>query len=913
MGVGLVAASATLVSLHLSREVRDAWAWLERPRKLWRFEIVPASVLVEAAAAAVIAVVTVKMLGWDVVLGDRPVSQDHTTQFTKIWQTKQMLLGRGVLHGWSNTWFAGYPSNYLYPVGTDLWVILVYLLGMGLLSFGQAYAVAFGLFFFLGGYAVYRLGHRTFDRGIGLLASLMFLTDPGGGRSGGWSWAVEVGVWPNSLSMAFAVLALSRVGRIVRPGRWREVGMFGLLMGASLVTHPMQLLFFTLTLVVALATTLLLMDGEPRAGAAVRLAIAHVTGGLIGLAWFLPFLDCSDFVDRFGMWWLPGYDIGAAVVQGTLLEKTLAGLVWLGLFGMIACLWQRRFMPLAAAILAASILGVLGASFLDELHLVALLPKLEFVQFQRAVVFLKPLWFVFAGFAIVTVFRWIAGTGGGPVLEARARAPGGGAARIALAFVLGSLLAPVALGVWGEIRDRLVVHELELASDRPHREDRAALVAWMDANLPRDAFHRVGWSVGRASNELMDLATEIDRPMFKMYGGTPTVTYRYKLISASEEVLAAARVRYVIFDRKLDDGSYVLIRRFGDLYLHELRAWRPEPFDIVEGRGEVRVEMFEDEEIRLRAMPGAWGRLRLPVSDFPRWRAERDGHEVRITATGIAGQSHAGFMTVDLHPGLYRFRFERSAVDRAGAGLGLAGLVLAALLVLAGGVPRLSRWLDALEAPVARVLARRRVLAFAAAASFALAIPAVAWLASWTPAIEPGPGGGAQDEELPAIAAVRYDFLEHLEDAEVGLLDDEGYEACERLVDRFTCGKGPWRHVASRPTALEKYSTRRCISAHSHKGRKLVIRYRGVPAAGAIVGYFGAASKGRKTSGVELAIAVGGIELLRRRVQKNRKAHWFVVPLEPGPPELEVTFTVTAVEDEGRAFCFHAQAVDLDS
>jgi hypothetical protein len=86
---------------------------------------------------------------------------------------------------------------------------------------------------------------------------------------------------------------------------------------------------------------------------------------------------------------------------------------------------------------------------------------------------------------------------------------------------------------------------------------------------------------------------------------------------------------------------------------------------------------FEDETIVFRVADGAQGKLRLNVSYFPRWSASRNGQPIAIGVLS-AGQG-TGFMTVDLTPGTYEFRYSRGAAEWLGllmAVFGVGGLAL---------------------------------------------------------------------------------------------------------------------------------------------------------------------------------------------------------------------------------------------
>jgi hypothetical protein len=117
----------------------------------------------------------------------------------------------------------------------------------------------------------------------------------------------------------------------------------------------------------------------------------------------------------------------------------------------------------------------------------------------------------------------------------------------------------------------------------------------------------------------------------------------------------------------------------GQLRLYLFRDWNPNPFEIRQGAGEIRLMEFGDEEIVLRAEPGAHGLLRLNVSYFPKWHATRDGAPGPISATPAPGVDNSAFMQVPLLPGTYRFRYQKDASDYVGSllcVLGAAGVVM---------------------------------------------------------------------------------------------------------------------------------------------------------------------------------------------------------------------------------------------
>lgn len=118
-----------------------------------------------------------------------------------------------------------------------------------------------------------------------------------------------------------------------------------------------------------------------------------------------------------------------------------------------------------------------------------------------------------------------------------------------------------------------------------------------------------------------------------------------------------------------------------NLNVYAFTEWNPDPFVITNGAGEVELAEFRDEEITLRAAPGAHGVLRLNVSYFPKWHATRDGVPVPITPAADPDVERSAFMQVPLLPGTYRFRYQRDLTDYAGTllcAIGVAGCLLLA-------------------------------------------------------------------------------------------------------------------------------------------------------------------------------------------------------------------------------------------
>ena len=96
----------------------------------------------------------------------------------------------------------------------------------------------------------------------------------------------------------------------------------------------------------------------------------------------------------------------------------------------------------------------------------------------------------------------------------------------------------------------------------------------------------------------------------------------------------------------------------------------------------MRLVKFSDEDIMLRAAPGAHGKLRLNVSYFSRWHAYRDGQPLPITVSFLPeAPNDTGFISVPLSAGRYRFVFERTLTDRLAMPIGAVGIACCLLLL----------------------------------------------------------------------------------------------------------------------------------------------------------------------------------------------------------------------------------------
>jgi len=418
IGVALIARSTPLwwfgsalcvgAGVCLYRAIERPWAaciaQLSRERSsVWGARVVPLHVLLDVAYVALLTWTATFMLR-DLLWGVRPISHDHTVHFFKAWQLHEHFLSHGRLHGFSHRWFAGYPVNYLYPIGTDLFVDAVHALGCGALSMERAYGVAFWLFHVLTGYAGYRLGRMLGGPHVGFLSGFLLLTDLSEFRFGGFAYTIEFGVWPQALSLVFALLAVVRIPAIYHDRALRPVGMFALWMGLSIVTHPIELIFLGILLLAAVMAGLFSPHVRTARGTA-QLLFAYALSVAVAAVWLLPFLQLGKLTTPMGVWWTTTYELGKGLVRLNAFPGTLGYVLVFGIVGCALLLRSGQFTPMFTAFVALLVPALCNSSFVDELHLTALSGSFAKVQWLRMATMVKPFWFAMASYGLFACLR----------------------------------------------------------------------------------------------------------------------------------------------------------------------------------------------------------------------------------------------------------------------------------------------------------------------------------------------------------------------------------------------------------------------------------------------------------------------------------------------------------------------------
>ena len=915
-GSTLLVVSMVLAARIYRDGLLERYRALERPRNVFGITVKPTRAFYDVLYVSLLVFVGTVMMA-DIVGGERPVSHDHTVHYFKAWQLHEHFLSEGRLLGWSHRWFAGYPAQYLYPIGADLWVNAVHALFMGALSFSQAYAVAFWFFHLFTGLAAYRFGRMIGGPHVGAIAGLLMLTDLSEFRMGGWAYTIEYGVWPQALSLSFALMALSSMPAIARERRLAPVGVFALWMGLAILTHPAQLIFIVLLLVVtALAAGF--ADGVRAPSAMLRLVLGSVLALPVAAAWLLPFLSAREETSVMGVWWATTYELAQGLIDLGAFPGTLGWVLAAGCFALVVMLRTRQFRLLLCALMALLIPAVCNSTFVDEFHLADVSTAFSRVQFLRMSTMAKPVWSVLAGYFVVAALaraRQLA-------LSARAHRPRHESlARAgALAAVVALLTAPVVVEMGGAFWTRHVRKSMVTESDREYVDDRRELVAWLKKNLPRDGFYRLGVFTGH-NHDLMDLGAILDIPIFKR-GFTPCSNFVYKMRDKDRAILEAVNLRFAIAKKHLSGSNFELVKRFGKYRLYRFKHYRPEPYSIIEGDGQVSVQRWDDEDIRFTAGAGSTGRIRLNVSYFSRWQAYRDGEPLEMGITYLSeAPDDTGFITLPLSPGQYRLVFERTAADRLALPITVAGLFLCALLVVGDrrrrGIAMLWRAIDSLcdrldLVSSARFAGLRRVaLGVLAVTVLALGVA----LAIWRPVIE------ADELSTLNVRRVRYDLLENLWKASANIEYRHRNQPCLRVGERLVCRDAEGnldnqRYIASTPATIKEYTMVRCIRARPERDALLSVTFPNVPVGDAIIGYYGIERAGRlmtKRRPVEVQVLINGEPRYKDETKGDNRMHYYQIPLHRVPGRrMNVSFSVRADNVRKRFFCFHGQVVDLE-
>lgn len=645
-----------------------------------------------------------------------PLTHDHPMHIFKSWLFWNQMLPSGRLRGWSHSLDFGFPYGELTPPGAEMWVAWFRVLTLGQLSWLATYSVAFAATLAVAAFAQFAFAARFFGRWAGAVAALCLVLDPGGWAEGGWFWCTDLGVWPVTLGLAFAMLALVFIDRLLvapearaRNGLWAAVSV-----AASVLLHQLPVLVY------AVALPFLLVDrasaGLPRRGVR-RMAVALALGLALAGFYLVPMLTHSAVTLDLGVPWISHRELAKRLVDLTAFEHMWLFTASLALVGVFLALRRRRpgGFALAAAMLAFLLLS--SSAFIDSLHAERLSLSLLKIESHRMVQVAKLFAFAFVGHAVASLA--LLSRQAHPVARRRSAA--------VVRMVLGlALLAAFAAPGFRRLYETQVKKELVAENQVPFWDNLQKFFRWMRVERKTSqGFYRVAYELPFYDHLSLIAPVFTDVPMYKV-GTVPSQQFRSMPTSNEADLYRRLSVKWLltVFTPPKDDFIYV--RSFGDLHLYRFARYQEAPFTL-SGAGTAELVHFEPERmvIRLRGTePGS--HLTVHVAGYDRWQATLDGVLLPIRPATALGAEYPFLMELPARDGELVLRYVPLGADWLGGGASLAAL---ALVGLGLGVKRqrLARWLH----PVDRWLDRRSVRwrKLALVASTGLAAVALARLA----------------------------------------------------------------------------------------------------------------------------------------------------------------------------------------
>jgi hypothetical protein len=657
--------------------VTRAWpGWLPAPR---RFRRLP--------HALGLATATVLLSLW---FKDLAFTHDHSEHCFKAYHFWHEMLGRGRLKGWTHFLAFGYPSGELTPFGPELWVAMFRAATLGLLSWTYTYALAFAGVVVFAIATVYLFARRFFGRVAALVAAVLWTLDPGSWYQGGWLWLEWLGVWPVTLALGFALLALIALADLLDADsdrqRRRAFLRAAAWMLASLVTHQVPIVAY------AVALPALLVAGWLRQGRQARLSslVAAVALGL-GLAAFylVPMFARSDLTQDLGVRGFSVEDLAHRLVEMRIFENGWGPTVAIGLLGLVAVVRDRNAFGLFFAFCASAFVLLSSDILVAVFHVERLLPGILKIECQRMLLVAKLFWFPLAGYAVSNA------AAGRPIRQASSTLRHLGT--IAILCALGApLLVPATKHLY-----RLHTEEkIEQIKQFSSRQDFEQFFAWSDAERRGSSEpYRIAYALRDKHDHAIAIAPIFNRTYGYKVGYTSAQQFSNFPMADDPPLLAALSVKYLLTDYDHGGPNFALERMFGPLRLYRFvpyRAWQP--FTLT-GPGRAELAEFSPEKIRVR-LDGTTqdSRLKLHVATFPRWRAHLDGRQVDISPATVSGLDYPLLMEVPTGGHELVFRYGRRLADWLGLLMTLASLCV--FFIVAVGR---ERWLGRLK-PAVRFL-----------------------------------------------------------------------------------------------------------------------------------------------------------------------------------------------------------------
>lgn len=514
-------------------------------------------------------------------LGDPPVSRDHAMHYMQT-QVFVDLVHQGQVRGFSQQLNTGYPFGDAYPILGYALTSALHLLSGGLVELRTSYAMGIACVWALSSWAIYALGQRaarelglggsqaaSYARWAGAMAALIFLTDPGASRQGGWTYAMFHGVWPQLLSTGLWLASLEFGWRAILRPSTRGASLFGLALGASVVAHPFGMITGALSLFAWPIAWSFARRRHPRheglaqapAGSWRVLALAFTLAIALSAGTVTTFFASAGSMARAPIPWASLEELASGLITGELFTnaRALAGV--LALLGIIAV--ARRGHALAWSI--AGGLGlclVLGSdAAITVLRLDLVVQGFENLQFPRYAFAAKGLWCCLAGLggcvillALDRVLATPPPSSINPTTEVPSSAsPSWGRLWIAL------LTAPIMWACFSSASLNLPQPVGAAASMDAHAQevDRLLIEELRAAKAGRVAFLRVGMS--GATYPLFSIV-DAGSPV-SLDAHVPAVNYKHRMRTRIPPALRAMGVTHLIYDRRLLESDAQLARQ----------------------------------------------------------------------------------------------------------------------------------------------------------------------------------------------------------------------------------------------------------------------------------------------------------------------------------------------------------------
>ncbi len=853
-----------------------------------------------------------------------PMSHDHMVHFVKAHRLYHDLLSQGVLWGWSHDWFAGYPVNYLYPFGGDLWVVMVYSLGFGKLTMAQAYSLAFWFHWLLVGWALFAFSRRLFHPIVGVAAVVMFWIDIGSSRLGGGVFTLDFGVWPISLSVAFGLLALRQLPKVLLEDSWPTVGWFGLWMGLALLSHPIQLVHFVAMFPVSLIALYISRSTERWFQPIFRLGLAFAVGVMLAGVWVFPFFSFKAWTQSYG---LPGMDINEfseKLLFLTYLKGTNVWMLAIGLLGLVRFLLGRKFLTVYMGLFSLLMLITSQKTLLEVLHLPDFLPSIKNIQFIRFAYLWKPFLFVGGAWLLWEGAKLVRTHLLGQWLTRETNHPGSTTYNVPTVrlylqtLVIAGLLSALLLPLLHQVKVR---HFIRIQKDyKTYEKDpfyisKLLMRKWFQENKSNlTGFYRVAIWEHRNSHWLHDLDIKLNVPTYKV-GSTPAIVFNYKTDTPDNRVFRYLNVRFVVTRSRRYHRALKFRKQFHKLYLYEFRDWNPMPFTISRGTGPVRLVTMEREKVVLEAGERASGHLHLHVAHFPRWSVTRNGQSIPLHSFTYPNLDSFSIMRVALKPGRYEFRFKRGLAEWFGALASSFGGLIILLLFVSDPLFRrwttariaLSRGWNALSALESKAQPYLRVFFLAL---IVLGLPMLVALVLWKPnASEVHP------KQRNRVRRVHVRFADELNFAKIHEQTKRRTYPCRMTKNMWRCRE--YNIHKRRPiiqTYLDSWDDRECIWTDPRKRSKAVIQFQDVSVGTAIVGEF--ITMGRPVSAfhnpVQVRVLLNGKVAYEGKTFKDTKTRFFHISLLPEEhySPVRVTLEIQALKRSRNFFCLRMFGVE---